>query len=133
MRMFAVVMIVAACSSPRAQATLPSTTQDPPETVLATYRAKPGKEAELDRIIAEHWAALRSRDLVLATPHLRFRTEDEPGKTTFLDIFTWRRESIPDDAPAEIQAIWARMALLVEARGGHPGIEFPKLQAIETR
>jgi hypothetical protein len=100
--------------------------QDPgqPETVMVTLRAKPGAEAELERVIARHWETAHKMKLVRDAPHVTVRGTEEGNKVYFIDLFTWRDGGIPDAAPAEIQAIWSEMNRLVEAREGHPGLEF---------
>lgn len=95
----------------------------PPETVMITYRVKRGAEAELSRVLAEHWAAARRLQLVDSAPHVIVKTADAGQPADIVEIFTWRDGSTPDNAPPDIQAAWAKMAPLVEARGGHPAIE----------
>jgi len=94
-----------------------------PETVMVTYRAKRGAEAELSRVLADHWAAAQRLQLVDSAPHLIVKSADASQPVDIVEIFTWRDGSTPDHAPPEIQAAWARMAPLVESRGGHPAIE----------
>ena len=94
-----------------------------PETVMVTYRAKRGAEAELSRVLAEHWATARRLQLVDSEPHIIVKTADAREPADIVEIFTWRDGSTPDHAPPEIQAAWAKMAPLVESRGGHPAIE----------
>lgn len=94
-----------------------------PETVMVTYRVKRGAEAELSRVLAEHWAAARRLQLVDSVPHVIVKTADAGQPADIVEIFTWRDGSTPDNAPPDIQAAWAKMAPLVEARGGHPAIE----------
>ena len=103
---------------------------DPPETVMATFRAAPGKEDQLEKVIRRHWATVRRLGLVSGDLHLLFRSEDEPGKAMFVHIFTWKSHSVPDDAPPEVEKIWDEMTPLVEKRGGHRGIEFPEMKPI---
>ncbi len=93
-----------------------------PETVVITFHAKPGAEAELARVIENHWTVAREMKLVQDSPHLTLRRMEEGNKVCFTDIFTWRDAAIPDNAPPAIQAIWAQMNQLVEARGGDPGL-----------
>ena len=93
-----------------------------PETVVITFHARPGAEAELARVIAQHWAVAREMNLVQASPHLTLRRVEEGNKICFTDIFTWRDDAIPDNPPPAIKDIWARMSQLVESRGGDPGL-----------
>ena len=71
-----------------------------PETVIVTLHAKPGGEAELAAVIARHWETARRLNLVLDTPHLTVRGMENGTQTYFIDIFTWRDASIPDQAPS---------------------------------
>ena len=60
--------LFAACGgtpAPAAEAT--------PETVLATFHVKPGKEVELEKILTEAWATYHRLHLVQANPHLLMR------------------------------------------------------------
>jgi hypothetical protein len=83
-----------------------------PETVMVTCLAKEGSEAALARVLASHWTAVRELKLVHDTPHLTLRRTETGGRTTFIEIFTWRDAAIPDNAPPAIQAIWAEMQKL---------------------
>ena len=93
-----------------------------PETVMITFHAKPGAEAELARAIEKHWTVAREMKLVQDSPHLTLQRTEDGNKVCFTDIFTWRDAAIPDNAPPAIQAIWAKMGQLVESRGGEPGL-----------
>jgi len=93
-----------------------------PETVVITFHAKAGAEAELARVIEKHWTVAREMKLVNDSPHLTLRRIEEGNKVCFTDIFTWRDAATPDSAPPAIQAIWAQMNQLVESRGGDPGL-----------
>ena len=93
-----------------------------PETVVITFHAKPGAEAELARVIEKHWTVARETKLVHDSPHLTLRRIEGGNKACFTDIFTWRDTGIPDNAPPAIQSIWAQMNQLVESRDGKPGL-----------
>lgn len=101
-----------------------------PETVMVTLRAKPGAEADLERVVARHWTTAREMKLVSDKPHLTLRGVEGGNKTYFVEIFTWRDARVPDAAPAEIRRIWSDMNRLVEARGGHPGLEFVAISVL---
>lgn len=104
---------------------------DQPETVMVTFRAKPGAEAELARVIASHWRTASELSLVTATPHVTLRGTEDGNRTYFVEVFTWRDASIPDAAPAAIQKIWSQMNTLVESRGGHPGLQFEEVSVVD--
>lgn len=101
-----------------------------PETVMVTFRAKPGAEAELAKVIADHWTTARRLDLVRPDPHITLKGHDANG-TYYIDIFTWRDASIPDNAPAAIKNIWADMNRLTEARGGRPALTFTEMTIMD--
>src|SRR5262245_15671311 len=103
---------------------------DKPETVMVTFHAKPGAEAELARVIANHWKTASDLKLINASPHLTLRGSEEGNKTYFVEVFTWRDQSIPDAAPPAIQKIWAEMNSLVESRGGQPGLTFVEVDVV---
>lgn len=107
--------------------TSPAAAADQPETVMVTFRAKPGAETELARVIASHWRTASELNLVTPSPHLTLRGAEDGGKTYFVEVFTWRDASIPDAAPAAIKKIWAQMNALVESRGGRPGLHFEEV------
>ncbi len=88
-----------------------------PETVMVTCHAKKGAEADLQRVLARHWSTIRDLKLVTGSTHVSLRGVDGEGKTYFVEIFTWRDGSVPDHAPASVQAIWSEMNGLVEGRG----------------
>jgi len=101
-----------------------------PETVMVTLHAKPGAEADLERVIAQHWTTARQLNLVREAPHVTIRGTEDGNKTYFIDVFTWREARIPDAAPAEIQKIWNAMNRLVESRDGHAGLEFAAVSIV---
>jgi hypothetical protein len=101
-----------------------------PETVIVTFHAKAGGEAELASVIAKHWASVVQRNMVLRSPHLTLRETEDGNKTYFIEVFTWRDAKIPDTAPEEIKKIWDRMNQLVESRGGKPGLVFDAVSLV---
>ena len=103
---------------------------DMPETVMITFRPKPGAEQQLAAVIAEHWATARKMDLVQAEPHVTVRLKDERGGPVFVDTFTWRDRDIPDNAPPAILKIWSEMNRLTEARNGRPGLDIAEVTLI---
>jgi hypothetical protein len=83
--MFSIVVLLAVCVH-----------ADTPETVAVTYHVTPANEAALRTVIEKHFAT--GKRLSLLTHHQLYR-----GNGFFLEILTWRDESIPDNAPAEIR------------------------------
>jgi hypothetical protein len=110
----------------------PGSPPAPTETVIATYRAKEGREAELLAALSKHWPLCRRLGLVLDRPHLILRGTDKDQKTYFIEILTWRDADAPDNAPAEVRTLWAELESLCEARLGHRGIEFPEVEVVDA-
>lgn len=104
--------------------------QNDSETVIATYQVKPGKEDELLKVMARHWSTIHHLGMVFDQPHLVLRAKDDSGKSYFVEILTWVDSETPDRAPAEVRALWKEMEPLVEARNGHPAIDFPEVHVV---
>ncbi|HEY0783784.1 MAG TPA: hypothetical protein VGE98_15100 [Thermoanaerobaculia bacterium] len=102
-----------------------------PEAVLVTYRPQSGNVEKLLRVLAKHSATLARLNLLAAEPHLTFRASDNAGKPILIDLLTWKDDSIPDHAPAEVTAIWSEMQSLVEKRDGRPGIDILNVEAVK--
>ena len=100
-----------------------------PETVMITFHAKAGAEAELAQVIARHWQTARRLKMIRETPHLTLRSA-EGAQTNFVEIMTWRDASVPDAAPPDIQKIWAEMNRLVEKRGTAPGLTIEQMSVV---
>ena len=125
----ALLLVVAAAAGSRT-ALARGAQPERPETVMITFRAKAGADADLARVIASHWATAQRLHLVLDTPHLTLRASD--GKQ-FVEILTWKDGSVPDDAPAEIRAIWDEMNRLVEPRGGAAGLTIDRVSVVSDK
>lgn len=108
----------------------PQSHQAKPETVLATFRVKPDQLAAFLAMMPEYWKALRELGLVDTEPHLLLQGEED-GKPIVVQVFTWKSEDTPDNAPPTIRQYWDRMNAMVEKRNGKPGIEFPPMRLIE--
>ena len=105
----------------------PKTSSDP-ETVLITYRVKPGSEAEFEKVLAQAWKIYRQHQLVFPKPHLIVRDKDSGDKTRFVEVFTWVSHAAPDHAPEAVKKIWEKMMSLCEKRDGHGGLEGGEVQ-----
>ena len=79
-----------------------------PETVITTYHPKAGKEAELLQVLRDAWSVYTKMNLVTGA-HQLYRATPEGGTAYFVEIFTWRDESIPDNAPPEVLKVWSAM------------------------
>jgi hypothetical protein len=91
------------------------------ETVMVTYHVQPGKEAELQALLAHAWEIYRREHMVSAQPHVVIRDADAEGQSKFVEIFTWAKS--PDHPPKSILAIWKQEQSLCEPRDGRGGIE----------
>jgi hypothetical protein len=108
----------------------PQSHQAKPETVLATFRVKPEQLAAFLAMMPEYWKALRELGLVDTEPHVLLQGEED-GKPIVVQVFTWKSEDTPDNAPPKIRQYWDRMNAMVETRNGKPGIEFPPMRLVE--
>lgn len=101
-----------------------------PETVMVTYHAKAGSEADLAKVLARQWATGRNLKLFVDAPHLLVRGVEAGNKPYFVEILTWRDASVPDAPPDAIRTLWGEMNKLVESRGGRPGIEIAQVTLV---
>ncbi len=75
------------------------------DMVIVAYRPKPGQEAALVRLVAEHVPLLRSWGLATDRPHLVMRAADG----TLLEIFEWRPGAVAAaHKDARVTGIWER-------------------------
>jgi hypothetical protein len=94
------------------------------ETVICTYRVRPGAEAEFEGLLGRHWRTLHELGFVTDEEALVFRSRE--GAPDYAEIFTWveggfaRAHEHPD-----VLAIWEPMEPLLEERDGRPRWEFP--------
>lgn len=84
-----------------------SSPQDVGDVVLAVYRPKPGKDAEVRAIIADHVPTLRACGLATARPVLLLQAADG----AYVEIFEW----VPGGAEKahqdpRVMAMWGRFA-----------------------
>ena len=96
-----------------------------PRLVMAMYKAKDGKKAELDALINKHFPTLKEYGLV--TDRNPFIGVSENG--TVLEVFEWISESAAKkahDHPA-VAKIWEAMALVgtFETLGSLPEAKKP--------
>ena len=118
MRIATLAFLLSCCAAASAAA--------PPETVAVTYRFTRANEAALRRAIEDHWATVRRLNLVSGHRQL-FR-----GDRFFLEIFTWKDASIPDDAPPDVRKIWARLESLVDRSEGKRALEIEEIHSVEA-
>ena len=76
--------------------------------VIACYRPKPGREAELDRLVGEHLPLLRAENLVTGRASIAGRAADG----AVVEIFEWKdREAMAaaHENP-RVGELWGRFA-----------------------
>jgi hypothetical protein len=100
-----------------------------PETVLVTYHVKAGQADDLARLIDRAWATYQRLGLVFDKPHLIMRGKEKGGEF-FAEVVPWKTHSAPDNAPAEVHALWDEMQKVCEKRGGRAGIEIPEIEIV---
>lgn len=94
-------------------------------TVLATYRLRAGAEPAFRAILDQHGPTLARLGMIEGGVTV-LRQEDEQGRITFVELFTWRPGAVgrAHEHP-EVAAIWETMADHVEPHGDRPAMEFP--------
>lgn len=96
--------------------------------VIALFRPRPGKEADLMACMRDHQPVLRAEGLVTDRPAYVMRAADG----TLLEVFEWRSQASIDAAHQNprVHALWARYAAccdyvtlgdLAEAKEMFPG------------
>ena len=106
--------------------------EDPPETVLVTYRPIAGKEDATQDLIQRHWETIKRLGLVTGDPHQLYRASDAARHAYFVDILTWKSHEAPDTAPTEVRAIWKEMRAAVEDKPGLPGIDIVEIHSVHA-
>lgn len=103
-----------------------------PQTVICTYRVRPGNEDDFRRLLGRHWPALRQLGLVTESPPQQFRGTEADGQLFFVEIFDWANEeavAVAHEHP-QVMAIWEPMDTLTESRAGRPNMEFPHVDRL---
>jgi hypothetical protein len=104
--------------------------------VLAIYRPKPGKDAELLGCIRDHMPILRSQHLITDRKPIVGRA-GPPHDGTIIEVFEWKSEQAIDEAHrnAEVMKLWDRFHACCEyiAPADAPGCDkpFPNFEAID--
>jgi hypothetical protein len=101
---------------------------------ICSYKVKPGKEAEMERLLAQHWPALHRVGLASDQKAIVYRglPSDKPGgehgaERTYLEILVWRDQSGPDLAHQmpEVMAVWEPMGAICD------DMDFPSYEPLE--
>jgi len=103
-----------------------------PETVICTYRVKPGNEETFEELLRRHWPTLHEYEVVTEEPARAYRGIDGDKRPYYVEIFEWLDGGFGrvHELPA-IGAIWERMEALCEKRGDLPACEFPHFQPVD--
>jgi hypothetical protein len=102
-----------------------------PETVLVTYHVKEGKADELAQLIDKTWTTYQRLGMVLDKPHLVMKGK-EKGGLFMAEILPWKSHDKPDNAPAEVFALWDEMRRLCEKRDNRDSIEIPEVEVLRN-
>lgn len=105
--------------------------ENDPETVLVTYHIKEGKAEAFGQLLDRTWLTYERLGMVFDRPHMVMRGK-EKGGMFMAEILTWKSHSMPDNAPAEVHALWDEMQTLCEKRGGRDGIEIPEVEVLRN-
>jgi hypothetical protein len=109
---------------------MPSST---PLINICRYKVKPGKEAEMERLLAAHWPALHEAGLVTDEPARVYRglPSDRPGgehgaERLYLEVMEWKDRTSPGLAHQlpSVMAVWEPMGAICEE------MEFPSFELI---
>lgn len=74
--------------------------------VIATYKPKPGKEKNLDRLVRDHVKVLRNQGLATLRPPMIMKSADG----TVVEVFEWISKKAIEEAEhnKDVQEYWAR-------------------------
>ena len=80
--------------------------------VIAVYKPRPGKQAELEAVVARHWPVLRNQNLITERPAYIMRAADG----TIIEVFEWLSLQAIDDAHTnpEVQKLWTEFGEVCE-------------------
>ena len=98
------------------------------------YQVKPGREAEMEALLAKHWPALHGAGLTTDEPAVTYRglPSDKPDQQhgaarVYIEIFSWKS----DDSAAlahqmpEVMAVWEPMGAICES------MDFPTFELLD--
>jgi hypothetical protein len=125
------LLAVAATSCSTTPGTSHRSVKADPETVLVTYHVKPGKDAELQAVLARAWQIYESEHLVYGQPHIVVRESEAGDKTRFVEIFTWVSHAAPEHAPESVKAVWAQEQAFCAENNGQGGIQGGEVEILK--
>lgn len=95
----------------------------PTRVNICQYRVKPGKEAEMERLLALHWPTLHKAGLASDVPAVVYKglPSHKPGdqhgaERTYIEIMSWKTPEGPAIAheTPEVMAVWEPMGAICE-------------------
>jgi hypothetical protein len=95
---------------------------------------KPGKEAEMERLLAVHWPALHAAGLVTDEKARVYRGlpsskrgGEHGAERTYVEIMVWKDQNAPELAHQmpEVMAVWEPMGAICEE------MDFPNFELLE--
>jgi len=101
---------------------------------ICRYKVKPGKEAEMEKLLALHWPALHQAGLVTEERARIYRglpsgkPGDEHGATgVYIEIMVWKDQSSPQLAHQTpgVMAVWEPMGAICE------DMDFPAFEPLD--
>lgn len=118
--------------------TRPPTQRTGPEVVFAVYRPKPGKDRELEAILARHVSTLRKEGLATNRPVTLVKSFTDGA---YIEIFEWVSNEAAQrahDSPA-VGALWGEMAEVADflplaalAETKHPFSHFAAVDGVTS-
>ena len=96
-----------------------------PQTVLARFQVKQGREVEFEKIHTQSWQAYLRLGMIEEKSHVVLRGQDKDGSTYFVEILTWKDGSITMNPPEEVRALWMQFHDCCER------IEFPEVRIVQ--
>src|ERR1041384_893074 len=101
---------------------------------ICSYKVKPGKEAEMERLLARHWPALHAAGLATDEPARVYRglPSGKPGgehgaERTYVEILIWKDANSPrlaHETPG-VMAVWEPMGAICES------MDFPSFELLD--
>ena len=101
---------------------------------ICRYKVKPGKEAEMEKLLAAHWPALRAAGLVTDDKPRIYRglpsskpDERHGAEREYVEIMVWRDRDAPGVAHQlpGVMAVWEPMGAICES------MDFPSFELLD--
>jgi hypothetical protein len=99
-----------------------------PLTNMCVYKVKPGKEAEFEALLANHYPTLKELGLATDDRPVMYKGHDHRAKCVmYFELFTWKDETMPQRAHEVpgLMKIWEPMGALCSE------MNFPAVEKLE--